>query len=163
MKSLDDETWLFNEIAGSNKELTLQAFKNQLKFIQEEVKEIEEGLEKQDITEVLDGVVDTLVTTYGMLSKLAALGIDTKEAQQRISDNNLSKYPEYSDEVVGKTLEMYEAKGIDIYGQTVFESSSGKELCVFGRGDNNKIVKPYGFQAVDLPDLTAGIDFAKEE
>lgn len=162
MKSLDDETWLFNEIAGSNKELTLQAFKNQLKFIQEEVKEIEEGLEKQDITEVLDGVVDTLVTAYGMLSKLAALGIDTKEAQQRISDNNLSKYPEYSDDIVEKTFDKYRSKKFAIRVEAYYDEGSGETLAVFRRNDNNKIVKPYGFKAVDLSDLTAGITFAKE-
>lgn len=162
MKSLDDETWLFNEIAGSNKELTLQAFRNQLKFIQEEVKEIEEGLDKQDITEVLDGVVDTLVTAYGMLSKLAALGIDTEEAKQRISDNNLSKYPEYSKDIVEKTFDLYKNKGVDIRVETCYCEGFGKVLAVFRRNDNNKIVKPYGFEAVDLSDLTAGIDFAKE-
>lgn len=162
MKSLDDETWLFNEIAGSNKELTLQAFKNQLKFIQEEVKEIEEGLEKQDITEVLDGVVDTLVTAYGMLSKLAALGVDTEQAKFRISGNNLSKYPELDEDTVQKTIKLYEEKGISIRTEKYFDPGSYKWLSVFRRNDNNKIVKPYGFEAVDLSDLTAGIDFAKE-
>lgn len=158
LNEFSDDVYQFNEIAGNNTKTSVQDFKAQQKCLIEEVNEISEGLDKGDLEEVLDGVIDTLYVTIGMLHKLEELGVDTSKAMKRISENNLSKFPAFSVEISDKTFEMYNLLGIPINVNHKFAGSSQDKLMVV-TDNNSKIRKPYGFKSVTLSDLVEGIEF----
>jgi len=153
-----DNVFQFNEIAGNNTKVSIQDFKAQQKCLIEEVNEISEGLDNSNLEEVLDGVVDVLYVAIGMLIKLEELGIDTEVALQRIGENNLSKFPEYSKEISDKTFEQYKLQGVTIKADARFTADYPNGVMVF-KDDNNKIRKPASFKSVTLTDLVEGIEF----
>ena len=77
VKRLVEMTEDFNNIKSnwSSKKPTLEDLKNQFKLIQEEVRELEEGLESNDTVEILDGTLDVLVVTVGLLQQLEDAGL----------------------------------------------------------------------------------------
>jgi len=153
-----DNVFQFNEIAGNNTKVSIQDFKAQQKCLIEEVNEISEGLANSNLEKVLDGVVDVLYVAIGMLIKLEELGIDTEVALQRIGENNLSKFPEYSKEISDKTFEQYKLQGVNLVENLAFTANYPNGIMVF-TDDNSKIRKPYGFSSVTLNDLVEGIEF----
>ena len=150
--------WNFNEIAGNNLDTSLASFEAQQKCLVEEVQEISEGIANKDVEEILDGVVDTLYVAIGMLHKLKEMGINVEEAMKRIGENNLSKYPEYSDYVIDSTIALYDKKGVKI-NYSVTQSPLDDFKVVVFKDENGKIRKPFGFESVTLKDLVAGIKF----
>lgn len=158
LNQFSDDVYQFNEIAGNNTKTTIQDFKAQQKCLIEEVNEISEGLDKGDLEEVLDGVIDTLYVAIGMLHKLEELGVNANEAMKRISENNLSKFPAFSAEISDKTFEMYNLLGIPINVSNKIVGLSHDEVMVV-RDNNQKIRKPHGFKSVTLSDLVEGIEF----
>lgn len=138
----------FNDISGASKEITQQAFLEQLDYLVEEVREIQEGIETKNKVEILDGIVDTLVVTFGMLQKLKnTYDCNIVEACNRIGINNLSKYPVDQD-TVHQTQDMYDAKGVDTY----WTFNDEYQVFVIRDKEKNKVKKPYGFVPVDLTD-----------
>jgi len=153
-----DNVFQFNEIAGNNTKVSIADFKSQQKCLIEEVNEISEGLNNANLEEVLDGVVDVLYVAIGMLIKLEELGVDTEVALQRIGENNLSKFPEYSKEISDKTFEQYKLQGVTLVENLTFTTNYPNGIMVF-KDNNSKIRKPYGFSSVTLNDLVEGIEF----
>ena len=150
--------WNFNEIAGNNLDISLASFEAQQKCLVEEVNEISTGLKNKDVEEVLDGVVDTLYVAIGMLHKLEGMGINVKEAMQRIGENNLSKFPECSDYIIDSTVDLYDEKGVKINYSIARSPLDDYKVVVF-KDENSKVKKPFGFESVTLKDLVAGIKF----
>ena len=150
--------WNFNEIAGNNLDTSLASFEAQQKCLVEEVQEISEGIANKDVEEILDGVVDTLYVAIGMLHKLKEMGINVEEAMKRIGENNLSKYPEYSDYVIDSTIALYDKKGVKI-NYSVTQSPLDDFKVVVFKDENFKVKKPYGFESVTLSDLVVGVKF----
>lgn len=139
------DCYAFNEIAGKDKLGTLKDIEFQYNLILEETKEIKEkGIDKNNAKEVLDGVVDVMVTALGLLQKLEVLGMDTNKAMRDTAYNNLTKYP--SKELVAiQTAQMYEEDGV----QVNVEYNSEYELFVI-KNLKDKVMKPIGFESNDL-------------
>jgi hypothetical protein len=135
----------FNEIADKHNKATLKDLTDQSNLIKEELKElIDRGIENNNPVEVLDGVIDVLVTSLGLLQQLESLGIDTMGALRATAENNLSKYP-YESDVVISTIEMYADKGIKVTS-TYNENYD----CYVIKNENNKVCKPFGFVSNDV-------------
>lgn len=146
---LDHKTWKFNETAGNNDKLSKKDFEAQYKCLVEEVNETGEGIETNSLEEILDGVVDILVVAAGMVHKLESLGINVGEAVNRITDNNLSKFPEYTQKEALDTIEMYSKKGEAVHTYEKYGRLVTVDL-------NGKIRKPASFVPVDISDLVEG-------
>lgn len=146
---LDYKTWMFNKTAGNNEKLSKKDFEAQYKCLVEEVNEIGEGLETNNLEEVLDGVVDVLVVATGLAHKLEEIGINVGEAVNRITENNLSKFPEYTTKEALETVKLYSNKGESVFTHEILGKLVVKDL-------NGKIRKPASFVSVDLSDLVEG-------
>jgi NTP pyrophosphatase (non-canonical NTP hydrolase) len=77
--NLDHKTWKFNEFAGNNDKLSKKDFEAQYKCLVEEVNETGEGIETNNLEEILDGVVDILVVATGLAHDLDLTILDKQE------------------------------------------------------------------------------------
>lgn len=134
----------FNNISGQSRAVSQEDFFNQFLLIEEEVHELEDAIEKEDFNKVLDGVVDVLVTTLGMLQKLDNLGIDIDLALKTVAEDNLKKFP-LTETVAMETVEMYSNRGI----KTALEFNNDYQ-CFVIKDMNDKVKKPIGFIGTDL-------------
>ena len=147
IEQLKEDTYTFNTIAGTVDELNDTAFIQQYEVLVEEVKEIGDALVASNLVEVVDGVIDTLVVALGLWQKLENKGVDMNKAAELIAANNLSKYPSLTkSEVVDATIEMYKAKNIEVE----VTSNIPYHCYVFRNKVTGKILKPYGFESVDI-------------
>jgi len=139
------DCYAFNEIAGKHNLTTLKDIALQYELIEEETKEIKHmGIDFNDPTEVLDGVIDVMVTALGLLQKLEYLGINVGKAMQDTAYNNLSKFPS-SEGVAIATVLHYETKGV----QVKVEYNSSYDLFAI-KNDADKVMKPTGFESNNL-------------
>lgn len=135
----------FNEIAGKDKLCSLKDIEFQYNLILEETKEIKEkGIDKNNAKEVVDGVVDVMVTALGLMQKLEFLGVDMNKAMRDTAYNNLTKYPS-NERIAIETAIKYEEDDI----QVKVEYNSDYELFVI-KNMKDKIMKPIGFESNDL-------------
>jgi NTP pyrophosphatase (non-canonical NTP hydrolase) len=135
------------EIAGQDKEFSYQFRKQQLSYIQSEVQELADALEELDLVEELDACQDILVTVFGYLQKLEALGARVDKAMVKTADNNLSKFPTTLEEVQ-QTQEFYKTVKNK---ETVFGYNSEYKRYVV-RDMNGKYLKCKSFVENDLSD-----------
>lgn len=143
----------FNTIGGNlspvqtSQELTAR-LRNQAMRVLEEAQEVVDG---ESAEEVLDGVIDTLVTAFGLLQMLAPYA-KTKTAAELICHNNLSKFIEgITEEQKEENIAFYAEQGIAVAVQEV--EYEGVKYGVIRRLSDNKIMKPKGFVAVSLEGL----------
>lgn len=145
MTELYELTKKFNDISGANKELSLKAMREQFLYIDEEVNEIRDALSTDNLTEVLDGCIDTIITVFGLLQKLENLGVDINQAGIDTALNNLSKYPN-SHYIAHQTVEKAKIeKGIEAVASfneehgyyTIRNKHTGKVLKCIGYIPNN--------------------------
>ena len=139
------DCYAFNDIAGKDSQCSLKDIEFQYNLILEETKEIKEkGIDKNNAKEVVDGVIDVLVTALGLAQKLEHLGVDMNKAMRDTAYNNLTKYP--SDERTAiETAQKYEEEGT----QVTVEYNSDFELFVI-KNLKDKVMKPVGFESNDL-------------
>jgi|DEB19_MinimDraft_2_1074335.scaffolds.fasta_scaffold60931_1 hypothetical protein len=135
---------LFNRISGQADLASIRDLYNQCVLIREESTETVDGLYKDSPVEVLDGAIDTLYVTLGLLQKLESLGMDVQGAMQRVALDNLLKFPKDYHEAVLTGL-LYKEKEVD----TVVTYSDDYNVYII-RDVNNKIRKPANFKATDL-------------
>ena len=135
------------EIAGQNLELEPKARKQQLSYIRSEVQELADALYNTDPVEELDACMDILVTVFGYIQKLEALGARIDVAMVKTADNNLSKFPTTLEEVQ-QTQEFYRTVENK---ETVFGYNSDYKRYVV-RDMNGKYLKPISFVENDLSD-----------
>jgi hypothetical protein len=135
---------LFNDISGSASACTKKDIGNQIALMQEEVQETYDAYVKGDLVETLDGCIDTLYVTLGLLQKLNNLGIDTEGAMQQVALDNLQKFP-ISEMVAKKTVKMYSEKGIEVISKydVLHDVYVIKDM-------NDKVKKPLGFMPTNL-------------
>jgi hypothetical protein len=139
------DCYAFNEIAGKHNKTTLKDIEFQYKLILEETKEIKDkGIDHNNAKEVVDGVVDVLVTALGLAQKLEHLGVDMNKAMRDTAYNNLTKYPTKELTAI-QTAQMYEEDGIPVQ----VEFNSEYELFVI-KNWNDKVMKPIDFESNDL-------------
>lgn len=148
------KTYQFNILSGQANKASLNDIENQLKLIQEEVDETKEALSNGDIVGVLDGLVDTLVVTLGLIQKLENIGVDVNRAMHLVADNNLSKHVD-DEEIAKQTLKHYATQGIKV---SYRYNALYKKFTILD--ENNKVRKPIGYLPVDLKDyVPEGLEF----
>ena len=76
-------TCMGNEISGQHAKLTKADFQNQVEIIRSEFQELVGGVETENNLEILDGAVDLLVTTLGMIRKLKEAGFNVDRAMEK--------------------------------------------------------------------------------
>lgn len=139
-------TYNFNELASGADKLTFTDLANQFKLIDEETEEIFQGLDNHNPEEVLDGAVDVIVVTMGLLQKLQNLGFDVDRAMQKTGMNNITKFPTTL-EVVDASVKMYADQGIKV--TPVFNHKFDRWALIDEAG---KVRKPAGYVKNDLRD-----------
>jgi len=132
--------------------LSWQELQNQVKLIVEEVNETMRDAEAKDITGVLDGCVDVLVTAIGLKQQLESLGIDVNLALRLVSENNLGKFTK-DHSLAEETAKKYSKDGIP---SRVSASNYEGDTYFSIKDNNNKIRKPIGFVPVKLTDCFEG-------
>lgn len=148
IKSKIDE---FNLTAGNlTPPVTTDRLLQQLAIIREEFNETYEAALAEDATELVDGIADMVVTVFGLFSLLELRGHDCIGATLAICDQNLEKFPT-DPEVVQRTVEYYEEIGL----VTSVEKLDGR--FVIRNALTNKILKPVGFEKIDLSAFVAEV------
>lgn len=146
MTELYELTRKFNDISGANKELSLKAMREQFLYIDEEVNEIKEALDNNDLVELLDGTIDTIITAFGLLQKLENLGVDVGQAGIDTAHNNLSKFPN-APAVAHQTVEKV---GIEKGIEAVATFNEEHGVYVIRNKENGKVLKCVGYIPNDL-------------
>jgi len=142
LNQLYENVKLFNNLAGNKP--TKQGFINQSKVIKEEANEIAEGIENNDIQNILKETIDTLYTAMGQLYNLEQLGCDVEGAVKHVGEENLTKYPN-SQEIAAATISFYNSKNVNTY----WEYNKDYERYVI-KDSNGKIRKPVNFIPTDF-------------
>lgn len=139
---------IFNDISGQSSKVLTKDLMNQYALIVEEVSEIEDGFDNKCLVELLDGVVDTLYVTLGMLQKLKNLGVDTEGALQRVAEDNLKKFTPCKD-VMADTVTWFSNEGFNVM------VTYNTEHCVWviKNPNTNKVYKPIDFNSTSLEDF----------
>lgn len=161
MSELYELTKKFNTISGSINELSEKAFIEQYTYIREEFNEMATtcGDDKNTdsdflgfsnttgfIEPLLDDCLDVIITVFGMLQKLEALGVDINQAAIDTAMNNLSKYPN-SPTIAHQTVENAKIeKGIE----AVATLNEEHGVYVIRNKHTGKVVKPIDFTSNDL-------------
>ena len=139
------DCYAFNEIANKHRLTSLKDIEFQYKLIAEETKEIKDkGIDQNNAKEVLDGVIDVMVTALGLLQKLEYLGVDGNRAMRDTAYNNLTKYPAKELTAI-QTAQKYEEDGILV----IVEYNSLYDLFVI-KNMHDKVMKPIDFESNDL-------------
>lgn len=135
---------LFNEVSGQAAKCSENDLLNQFVLIVEEVGEILEGFDNANPVEVLDGVIDTLYVTLGLLQKLQNLGMDTDGALERVAEDNLSKFVG-CEILLEESLDMYKKQG-----KKVLASYNEEHEVWVLKNTTDKVCKPSNFVSTDL-------------
>lgn len=150
LKHVWDLTCKFNEIANKDTPTDKENLLSQMKVIEEEVKELREGIEQGDPVKTLDGCVDALVTIFGMRQRLMNLGYDVIGAEFATADNNDTKF--FTKERAGEVLKLTEAK----LGMKLELTYNEKhDMCAI-LDAAGKVRKPYYFVSNDLTEFAKG-------
>jgi len=134
----------FNTISGSAQKTSAVDIMNQIKLMQEETEETTEAYKLGDMTGVLDGCVDVLYVTLGLLQKLQNAGVDTEGAMKQVAEDNLKKFPKNIVDVLA-SVEKYQIDGVDIS----LEKNTEYNVYVL-KDQNDKVRKPNRFVGTDL-------------
>lgn len=137
----------FNNLAGNGN--SMKDFIAQNKCLLEEVGEITEGIDNNDPTEILDGVIDTIYVALGMLQKLEQLGCDVQGAVAKVCYDNTNKFPIYEEDAQ-KTVREYNTKNVN-----ASYSYNDKYKRFVVKNEAGKVLKPYYFKPTDLSDYVS--------
>lgn len=111
----------------------------------EELKELEEALEKKDIVGVADALCDLQYVLSGAVLEFG-LGDKFKELFQEVHRSNMTKACNTSDEA-RRTMESYLRKGTQCYFL-----NSGEKFLIYRTGDN-KTLKSINYSPADLKSI----------
>jgi predicted HAD superfamily Cof-like phosphohydrolase len=144
LQDFTKDVYEFNNISGQAKKLGVMPCGNQIRLMHEEVEETAEAFRCNDVVEILDGCVDTLYVTLGLLQKLENLGCDVHGALEAVAENNLSKFPRDA-EVAAATVEFYATQGIacEVGYNEIYDRFAIKD-------ENQKVRKPLGYLRCSL-------------
>lgn len=171
--------WTFNKLAGNlqphESAVTLvQALRNQALRVLEEAQEIVTACDKwehpdttdeeavEQIKAILDGVIDTNVTSFGLL-QIAGPYMDTAKAATIICQNNLTKF-HTTEHDAEETVTSHGFDSANDRYVTYLESVSIEGLppvYVVKRYTDNKVMKPAGYVSVDLSECIVGLGGGK--
>lgn len=138
-----DDVETFNALANNLTNVTPAKMIAQANVLQEEVQELKDGLNNEDLEEILDGTVDVIYVAFGMLQMLRSLGYDTERAMEKTARNNLTKFPTSINTVV-ESVDDYSENGTEItweynkvYDKYVLKDTKGKIRKPLGYVKNN--------------------------
>ena len=152
---LFEDSDIFNTIGGNKIHANTTpefwtAVRNQVARINEEVHETSGASVVEDKVELLDGLVDVLVTTAGLARLLKGAGFDIDSACAAVAKNNLDKF--FTDPSEAMLHEqMYVKLGQQVTVQQVIQD--GVPYYVLKRASDNKIMKPFNHPKVELKDF----------
>lgn len=158
--SVDDffaDTMLFNIFDGNLNNVDDAKLIAQMNVVREETKELSDAFDEWDSIGTLDGVVDSMVTIFGLAMQLQAVGFNVQEATRRVAENNLTKFPVYDEKLIEDTIEFYDKQGIVVN----YNKIPNSDRVVF-KDANGKVRKPVNYVSVDLTDLVPEPLEAKE-
>ena len=84
------QRWVTEQIQFGNKEKLQEFLKFSLRFLQEELGEMEVACDEKNPEEVVDALIDLCVVAIGTLD---AFGIDANEAWNEVHSANMAKEP----------------------------------------------------------------------
>jgi len=116
----------------------------------------EEAVEQ--VKSILDGVIDTNVTSFGLL-QIAGPYMNTAKAATIICQNNLTKF-HTTERAAEDTVTSYGFDSANDRYITYLESVSIEGLppvYVVKRYTDNKVMKPAGYVSVDLSECIVGL------
>lgn len=146
LETLKDSTYIFNNIAGNDREVALDKIRSQARLIKEESQETLDAANLNLPEEVLDGACDVLVTVFGLIQQLEALGVDTDNAMKKVAKNNLSKFSG-DHQMMLDSVSYYKDRG-----EQVVCAYSTRHQMFYLRDTKGKIRKPITYVKVDLSD-----------
>ena len=124
--------------------------KFRLDLIREEVKELEQAVAENNMTEVIDGLCDIIYVVQGMS---VAFGIDMDKAFKIVHDSNMSKLCRNEQEAI-ETVEHYKTlKGFENVNVKYRPSTCGKYFVMYN-ADTGKILKSKYFTLPDFTEMT---------
>lgn len=140
----------FNKTAGVRYNLqdgllSYKDFVDRNKYMKEEQSEYMTAYLHKNKEEVLDALIDQMYILIGTAERTFGASV-VEEAFRRVHENNMSKFPATFEDALF-SREAYNAKGVEA---TIHKSG---ENWVIRDAATNKILKPVGFQAVELGDL----------
>ena len=138
----------FNKCAGKTTVQSWKDIQNQVQLINEEVKETVNAATAKDMLGVLDGLVDVLVTAFGLKQQLESIGVNVDLAMKLIAENNMSKFTK-SLKIAEDTVRVYGTQGVTCHIESV-TTDDGVVYCV--KDSNNKVRKPVDYKSVTLSD-----------
>lgn len=151
---------LFNEVSGQATKCSEEDLLNQYDLMEEEMRETKDGFNKGNPVEVLDGVIDTLYVTLGLLQKLKNLGVDTDGALEQVAEDNLSKFVG-CEILLEESLDMYKKQG-----KKVLASYNEEHEVWVLKNTTDKVCKPSNFKSTNLskyvPDVLKERGFSYE-
>lgn len=154
---LEDVTWekIFNQ-NKINQEESKELFQaiDTVKMVQEGKVKLSDLGDYDPFVEILDGVVDNVVTLTYLIAMLETLGYNVNEAFNRIMENNKEK-------IFTDIAEAYNASNTlriksNIQTEVVESVVSGKSYFTL-KDENGKVRKYYNFPEVDLTDLVSDV------
>ncbi len=138
--------YVFNEVAEKSTKVSFSDIYQQYKLIEEELKETKDALATNNPQEVLDGAIDVLVTTIGLLQKLENLGVNVSRGLTKTAVNNMTKFV-YTEADALETVDMYDKQKED-----VFVTYNAKHDCFVIKDKHDKVRKPSTFLRNTLDD-----------
>jgi len=133
----------FNNLAGGN---TSHAwFKNQKKILDEEVnRELFPAIDNNDVVQILDGAIDTIYVSLGIIQQLELLGVDVSKACNQVCEDNLAKFSNKLEDAQ-ETVRFYNAKNTNVH--YTFNETYSKYVI---KDEAGKVKKPFNFIPTDL-------------
>lgn len=114
-------------------------------LLQEELDEYLEACENGDSVEILDALVDIMFLTFGTVIAHGMQGV-FEQAWNRVVENNMSKEIKHKQLAID-SIQFYEDAGVSVH----MEPTDEGYLLI--RDHDGKIMKPVGFEPVNLKDL----------
>lgn len=148
LNTFEEKVRIFNRVCGSLTDVDDTKLTLQLSLIKEELKELEDAFKAKDSVEVLDGIVDVLVTAVGFAQQLQTQGYDVSTATQRVADNNLTKFPK-DVAVALESVNHYVTIGVP----ASYSFNDNAKAYVVKRDSDLKVMKPVNYVPVVLGDL----------
>lgn len=124
--------------------------KSCLALITEEVRELNDAIMENDLTETRDALADILYVVYGMAYRL---GIDADRDFSLVHDSNMTKFCSSEEEAIA-TVAQYRAKfeaGDSPYDTPAYrKATTGESLWIVFNESTGKILKNMNYKPVDL-------------
>lgn len=142
----------FNFAVGNEPQVDnfFEQVEKQAKYLLSEAQELLDAARERNIVEVLDGHLDVKYVNEYIDDLLQEQGVKVREAWLRVCDNNDTKYST-SRALMQKSADYWQGRGVDVYIAEV--EYQGEVYYTVRRKEDDKVMKPVGFEDVDLSDL----------